>query len=488
MRSSGILLAISSLPGPYGIGSLGKVAYNFIDFLKASKQKYWQVLPIVNTSFGDSPYQSVSTFAGGINYIDLDLLVEDGYLNLVDVIGLKEDVDKVDYGKLYLNRYAILKVAYKNFLKNIPNNYFSFIKENEYWLTDFSLFMSIKKYFNEASFDTWPKGFRLKNKDVLMSFIENHQEEIDFWNFTQYIFYNQWYKLKLYANASDIRIIGDLPIYVAYDSADVWGKPHLFDLDQNYVPKKVAGVPPDYFSETGQLWGNPLYNYQEMEKDNFAWWIQRLKHFSKIFDVIRLDHFRGFEAYYTIPYGNSTAVCGTWEKGPGMKLFNQVFKELPNINMIAEDLGFLTEEVYELLRETKLPGMKIMQFGFDLYGDSEHAPHNYRQHMVVYPGTHDNDTVKGWYQKLDESLKHYVLEYLNISDDSNITDDFIKEIFKSNANLVIVQLQDYLGLDNQARMNEPGVVGNNWKWRVNKDSLTSELTEKIKKITEAYRR
>lgn len=488
MRSSGILLPISSLPGPYGIGSLGKVAYNFIDFLKASKQKYWQVLPIVNTSFGDSPYQSVSTFAGGINYIDLDLLIEDGYLKLVDVIGLKEDVDKVDYGKLYLNRYAILKVAYKNFTKNIPNNYFSFIKENEYWLKDFSLFMSIKKHFNEASFDTWPIEFKLKDQEVLNTFINTHQDEIDFWNFTQYIFFTQWYKLKLYANASNIRIIGDLPIYVAYDSSDVWGKPELFDLDKDYVPKEVAGVPPDYFSKTGQLWGNPLYNYQKMEEDNFDWWIKRLRHFSKIFDVIRLDHFRGFEAYYTIPYGNKDATIGTWKKGPGMKLFTQVFKELKDIDLIAEDLGFLTEEVYELLRETKLPGMKIMQFGFDLYGDSEHAPHNYKQHMVVYPGTHDNDTIKGWYQKLEDNVKQYVLEYLNVKDDSTLTDDFIKTIFKSSANLVIVQLQDYLGLDNDARMNEPGLVGNNWKWRVQSDQLSIDLSDKIKKITTIYRR
>ena len=488
MRSSGILLALSSLPGPYGIGCLGKVAYNFVDFLKESKQRYWQVLPIVNTSFGDSPYQSVSTFAGGINYIDLDLLVEDGYLNLVDVIGLKEEVDVVDYGKLYLNRYAILKVAYKNFIKNLPNNYFSFIKENEYWLKDFSLFMSIKKHFNEVSFDKWPEKFRLKDKDTLDVFIEEHQEEIDFWNFTQYIFFNQWYKLKLYANASNIRIIGDLPIYVAYDSADVWGKPELFDLDEKLVPKKVAGVPPDYFSKTGQLWGNPLYNYQEMEKDNYDWWINRLKHFSKIFDVIRLDHFRGFEAYYTIPYGNINAIDGKWEKGPGMKLFNQISKKLEDINMIAEDLGFLTEEVYELLRETKLPGMKIMQFGFDLYGDSEHAPHNYKQHMVVYPGTHDNDTIKGWYNKLDDNTKKYVLDYLNVLNDENIVYDFIKEIFKSNADLVIVQLQDYLNLDNNARMNVPGLLGNNWKWRVKSCELSTKLSEKIRKITEIYRR
>lgn len=488
MRSSGILCAISSLPSPYGIGSLGKVAYDFIDFLKASKQKYWQVLPIVNTSFGDSPYQSVSTFAGGINYIDLDLLVEDGYLNKVDVIGLIENVTVVDYGKLYLNRYAILKVAYKNFCKNLPNDYFSFIKENNYWLNDFSLYMSIKKHFNEASFDQWPKAFKLKEEDVINTFIDTHQDEIDFWNFTQYIFFNQWNKLKLYANASNIRLIGDLPIYVAYDSCDVWGNPKLFDLDENLVPKKVAGVPPDYFSETGQLWGNPLYNYQEMEKDNFSWWINRLRHFSKVFDYIRLDHFRGFEAYYTIPYGNKTAIDGAWVKGPGMKLFNQVFKELKDINLIAEDLGFLTEEVYELLRETKLPGMKIMEFGFDVYGDSDHAPHNYKQHMVAYPGTHDNDTIKGWYDALDDTTKNYVKDYLNVQDDLTIVDDFIKTIFSSSADLVIVQLQDHLGLDNSARMNEPGVLGNNWKWRVKQSDLSLDLIEKIKKITEIYRR
>ncbi|MBR2891252.1 MAG: 4-alpha-glucanotransferase [Bacilli bacterium] len=488
MRSSGILCAISSLPSPYGIGSLGKVAYDFIDFLKASKQKYWQVLPIVNTSFGDSPYQSVSTFAGGINYIDLDLLVEDGYLNKVDVIGLTENVTVVDYGKLYLNRYAILKVAYKNFCKNLPNDYFSFIKENNYWLNDFSLYMSIKKHFNEASFDQWPKAFKLKEEDVINTFIDTHQDEIDFWNFTQYIFFNQWNKLKLYANASNIRLIGDLPIYVAYDSCDVWGNPKLFDLDENLVPKKVAGVPPDYFSETGQLWGNPLYNYQEMEKDNFSWWINRLRHFSKVFDYIRLDHFRGFEAYYTIPYGNKTAIDGAWVKGPGMKLFNQVFKELKDINLIAEDLGFLTEEVYELLRETKLPGMKIMEFGFDVYGDSDHAPHNYKQHMVAYPGTHDNDTIKGWYDGLDDTTKNYVKDYLNVPDDLTIVDDFIKTIFASSADLVIVQLQDHLGLDNSARMNEPGVLGNNWKWRVKQSDLSLDLIEKIKKITEIYRR
>ena len=487
MRASGILLPISSLPSPYGIGSLGKSAYQFVDFLKASKQKYWQVLPIVNTSFGDSPYQSVSTFAGGINYIDLDLLVEDKYLNSEDVEGLKEEVTSVDYGKLFNNRYAILKVAFLKFKQNLPNNYFSFIAENNYWLDDFALFMSLKKHFNEAPFNEWPKEFKLKEEKVIKEFIELHSEELDFWKFTQYIFFEQWYKLKLYANASDVRIIGDLPIYVAYDSSDVWSNPNLFELDENMNPYKVAGVPPDYFSKTGQLWGNPLYKYDVMEQDGYKWWINRLRHFSKVFDVIRLDHFRGFEAYYTIPSGELTAINGKWEKGPSMKLFNKIFEEIKDINLIAEDLGFLTKEVYDLLDATKLPGMKIMLFGFDPNGDSEHAPHNYKKHLIAYPGTHDNDTILGWYKKIDDYTKQYVLEYLN-SNDSTIVDDFIRTIFASSANLVIVQLQDHLGLDNLARMNEPSTLGNNWKWRVKNNQLTKELSNKIKKITEIYRR
>ena len=490
MRASGILLPISSLPSPYGIGSLGLEAYQFIDFLKESKQKYWQVLPIVNTSFGDSPYQSVSTFAGGINYIDLDILVDENYLKNSDVEGLKEEVNNVDYGKLYNNRYAVLKVAYNNFKQNIPNDYFLFEKENKNWLFNFSLFMSIKKHFNEAPFNEWPKEFKLKEEEVINKFIEQYQEEINFWNFTQYIFFEQWYKLKLYANASGIKIIGDLPIYVAYDSSDVWGNPELFDLDENMNPYKVAGVPPDYFSKTGQLWGNPLYKYDVMKKDGYKWWIERLKHFNKIFDVIRLDHFRGFEAYYTIPYGEKTAINGSWEKGPGMNFFNKVFEEIKDIDLIAEDLGFLTKEVYDLLENTKLPGMKIMQFGFDVYGNSEHAPHNYKKHLIAYPGTHDNDTVLGWYRKLDDFTKQYVLEYLNISTENEIeiVDQFIRTIYATSANLIIVQLQDHLCLDNHARMNEPSTLGNNWKWRIKKEYLNKKLSTKIRKITEIYRR
>ncbi len=488
MRSSGILLALSSIPSPYGIGSLGQEAYNFIDFLKESNQKYWQVLPIVNTTFGDSPYQSVSTFAGGINYIDLDLLIEDGYLEELDLEELKEKVNGVDYGKLYNNRYPILKKAFRKFSCNLPSDYFRFVKENEYWLRDFSTFMSIKKTYNDASFDTWPNELKLKDQETIKAFCEKNIDEINFWNFTQYLFFNQWYRLKLYANASGIRLIGDLPIYVAYDSSDVWGKPELFDLDENMAPYKVAGVPPDYFSKTGQLWGNPLYNYEQMEKEHFYWWIKRLEHFSKVFDVIRLDHFRGFAGYYTIPVGEETAINGKWEKGPGMKLFKEVFEKLPNCNLIAEDLGLLTKDVFELLEETKLPGMKIMQFGFDPNSDSEHLPHNYKKHMVVYPGTHDNDTIKGWYEKQNKEVQEFVKDYLNIQDDKNISDDLIKTILASVADLVIIQLQDYLGLDSVGRMNTPGVLGNNWKWRVTNEQLSTELSEKIKKYTHIYKR
>ena len=489
MRASGILLPISSLPSPYGIGSLGKSAYQFVDFLKASKQKYWQVLPIVNTSFGESPYQSVSTFAGGINYIDLDLLVEDKYLNSEDVEGLKEEVTSVDYGKLFNNRYAILKVAFLKFKQNLPNNYFSFIAENNYWLDDFALFMSLKKHFNEAPFNEWPKEFKLKEEKIIKKFIELHSEELDFWKFTQYIFFEQWYKLKLYANASDVRIIGDLPIYVAYDSSDVWSNPNLFELDENMNPYKVAGVPPDYFSATGQLWGNPLYDWKAHKKEKYRWWVSRIRNLLKIADYVRIDHFRGLEQYWSVPYGEETAMNGKWEDGPKADLFLAIEKELgKGLPIIAEDLGVITPEVEALRDRFGLPGMRVLQFGFDSGDESTFLPHQFdTTNCVCYTGTHDNNTTRGWYANASEYSRDKVRYYMN-TDGYNIHWDFIRTCMGTIATYAIFPMQDVLGIGEEGRMNTPGVGTDNWSWRYKKNALSGELAKALCNLTRIYGR
>lgn len=476
-KEAGILLPLSSLPSPYGIGTMGVEAYKFVDFLHAANQQYWQLLPIGITSFGDSPYASLSTYAGGYYYIDLDFLVKDKLLTKEELKPLKARLGKINYENLYATRLDILKKAFNRFEKN--KDYEKFLIENSNWLFDFSLFMAIKEKLHGASFDVWPDD--VKHKYNVNNYVT--EKDVEFYKFIEYLFFKQWTNLKNYANMKGIKLIGDLPIYVAYDSSDVWANPSIFDLDENLVPKKVAGVPPDYFSKTGQLWGNPLYKWDILEKSNYKWWVNRIKHTSKLFDVIRLDHFRGFAGYWSIPYGDKTAVNGRWEKGPAKKLFDQIKKELPNVEIIAEDLGTLTPDVYELLDHTNFPGMKVFQFGISSDLNSEHLPHNYKYNQVVYPGTHDNQTLMGFVKSLNKENKKLILKYLQINSLDNINNDIIIKMYKSKARLVVVPFTDFLGYGDNARINTPSTLGCNWTFRLHKNDINSELALRIKELT-----
>lgn len=486
MRSSGILMPVFSLPSKYGIGTFGKEAYKFIDFLSLAKQKYWQVLPLGPTSFGDSPYQSFCAFAGNPYFIDFDMLIEEGLLEKSDVDNLNTDELKIDYEKLYNTRFDVLKKAYLNFVPD--ETYFYFIEQNEEWLHDYALFMSLKTKQFGASWDVWEEKYRIHNKEVLDVYYKENKQEVDFWKFVQYTFDYEWKLLKEYASELNIDIIGDIPIYVAYDSSDVWANTKLFDLDKNLKPVNVAGCPPDAFSEDGQLWGNPLYNYSLMKKDNYSWWIKRLKRACELYDVIRIDHFRGFEAYFSIPAKDKNAKGGKWKKGPGFNLFKVINEELPNAKIIAEDLGFLTENVHKLLKKTGYPGMKVLEFAFDPKGDSDYLPHNHIKNCVVYTGTHDNMPLRAWFDELNEEEKHFVREYLKLTDDAKVCDQMVRLALESVADLTIIPLQDYLGLGLDARINTPATSTSNWTYRIKKEYLSNELALYIAFLTKLYRR
>ncbi|MDD4000922.1 MAG: 4-alpha-glucanotransferase [Bacilli bacterium] len=490
MRGSGILLHISSLPGPYGIGSLGKEAFQFVDFLKAAGQKYWQVLPLGPTSYGDSPYQTLSAFAGNPYFIDLEVLVEKGFLSKAEITDLpKKDTSYVDFNLQYRQRFLILKRAFSNFTKtNADHQAFHNFKKEQDWLGDYSLYMAIKTKHHGDSWDLWPEPFKYRHNESLKEFCADHQEEIEFWNFLQFEFYQEWEALKTYAHEQGIVFIGDMPIYVAYDSADVWSRPEYWLLDEKLQPQVVAGVPPDQFTKDGQLWGNPLYNYPLMEKDNYSWWIKRISHGLKTFDYLRIDHFRGFESYYSIPFGEKTARKGKWVKGPGMKLFSLVKEAIKSPAIIAEDLGYLTLEVREMLAACGFPGMKILQFGFDAGGDSEYAPHNHSKNSIVYPGTHDNPTTKSWVKTLSLKDYQYLKDYLQLRRKSEVVKYMIRECFKSVCDTCIIQMQDYLELDDRARFNKPSTLGGNWIWRVNRKNLNSKLAKEISRLVNIYRR
>lgn len=489
MRASGILLPITSLPSPYGIGTMGKEAYYFANFLKGANQKYWQVLPLGPTSYGDSPYQTFSTFAGNPYLIDLDLLIEENLLTKEDILHFKaQNCSTIDYEFQYNNRFDVLRVAFANFLFDEDLSFNKFCRNEQQWLDDYALFMSIKRMHKDISWWLWPKEYKTKEIEAIKNFTLNHMEEITFWKFVQYLFFKQWYALKKYVNDLGIEIIGDIPIYVAQDSSDCWSNPDEWQLDERLLPIDVAGCPPDAFAITGQLWGNPLYNYEKMAGNNFQWWIKRIESSFKIYDIVRIDHFRGFEAYYAIPYSNPTAEFGTWVKGPGLKLFSEIKKQLGDVKIIAEDLGFLTPEVYQLLKDTGYPGMKILQFGFDPWNDSEYLPHNYQYNSVVYPGTHDNMPILGWYQQLNQDEKRFCLDYLDLEDEKCIVEKMIKTCLASVCKMAIIPIQDYLELGNEARINIPSTLGDNWVWRLEKDDLTPELQLKIAKWTKTYRR
>lgn len=483
---------LSSLPSPYGVGTMGKEAYAFVDFLKEAGQSVWQMLPICPTSYGDSPYQSYSTFAGNPYFIDLDKLEEMSLLEKEEYesIDWEETPEKVNYGTLYNKRYPIYHKAVDRFLSAPPSDFERFCEENAFWLSDFALFMTLKDVHNGASWSDWETSLRNHETEALESAEKKYEDHILFWKAIQYLFFKQWKELKAYANENGISIIGDLPIYVSLDSVDVWAHPELFQLDGEKIPREVAGVPPDGFSADGQLWGNPLYDWDYMEETGYVWWIQRIEYLCKVYDTLRIDHFRGFDTYFAIPYGETTAKNGYWKQGPGMKLFNAVEKTIGRQRIIAEDLGYLTETVKQLVKDSGFPGMKVLEFAFDCRDASgtEYLTHNYETNCVAYTGTHDNDTIIGWSQDASQEDIEYAKEYLGYSEGDEWNWVMMNALWRSVAELTIVQAQDLLGLGSEARMNQPSTLGKNWCWRALPGVFTEELAEKVKRKMKIYGR
>jgi 4-alpha-glucanotransferase len=522
MRYCGILLHPTSLPGKYGIGDLGQAAYDFVDFLEKAGQSMWQILPLGHTGFGDSPYQSFSAFAGNPLMISPDLLVEGGLLKSEDIAKVPEfDEAKVDFGKVQSYKEGLLKKAYTNFKKGKADKEFTaFCRKNSFWLKDYALFMALKNYFIEqrrneyespeykayykltvkslgengvkdcyygACWNSFPEKLKNRDEAELKKYTNSLKKEVEYYKFIQYLFFKQWDELKKYANEKGIKLIGDIPIFVAADSADTWAQRELFHINAKGFPTEVAGVPPDYFSEEGQLWGNPLYNWKIHAQTGYEWWVKRVDSVLKLVDIVRIDHFRAFESYWSIPYGSKNAVKGEWKKGPGRELFDAISDKLGSLDIIAEDLGDLNEEVHILRDELGLPGMKILQFAFDNSGN-EYQPHNYTSdNFVVYTGTHDNDTTIGWYKNTNESCRDYARRLMRVSGD-DISWDMIRLAISSNARYCIIPLQDVLCLDSDARMNTPGVADGNWQFRFKADALTDEKAEGLKYLCELYNR
>lgn len=490
MRGCGVLMHITSLPSPYGIGTFGAEAERFVDWLVSAKQKYWQVLPLSPTGYGDSPYQSFSTFAGNPLLIDLDELVTGGLLTKAQCESSEFGADPsfVDFEKVSKTKRELLKEAFHSFTDDV--GFLAFTAEEAQWLDDYALFMAIKGANEQRPWYQWEKNLRLREPKSVEAATETYKEEIRFWKFVQYTFSRQWSRLRRYANKNGVKIIGDIPIYVALDSADVWASPELFELDAEYNPKRVAGVPPDYFSATGQLWGNPLYNWEYMRSEKYLWWSTRVKKAAELYDCLRIDHFRAFDTYYAVPFGEKTAEHGTWEKGPGIELFDAVTKNLGsnnNIEIIAEDLGEIFDSVKVLLKQTGFPGMRVLQFGFNPAGeDNIHLPHEYVANSVVYTGTHDNSTVRGWFRGADAKSRKMAVRYVNKARFESISDAFIRTLYASKANLAIIPAQDILGLYDNARMNIPSTIGGNWIWRVKPGALKQKHADKLAGLAGIY--
>lgn len=489
MRKSGILMHITSLPNPYGIGSMGKCAYEFVDFLCNAGQSYWQILPLSPTGYGDSPYQSFSTFAGNHYLIDLDMLIGEGLLKQeeVDAVCWSRDESRVDYGCLYSNRGKLLRLAYARFTPN--EEYRGYVCENKDWLEDYALFMTLKEKYGGANWQSWSLSLMHRIPEMMESLRLQWKDSIGFHCFLQYTFFRQWKALRAYANEKGIRIIGDVPIYVPLDSADVWANPQLFQLDGNGRPKLVAGCPPDSFTADGQLWGNPLYDWEKMKETGYDWWIRRLKAAAGMYDVVRLDHFRGFESYWAVPARDKTAAGGSWKKGPGLDFIRAIQKGLPDLDFIAEDLGFVTPEVRQLQEQSGYPGMKVMQFAFDSRESSDYLPHTYPVNSVCYSGTHDNLTLVQWLQEAAPEDIAVAKAYLGLNEEEGLVRGIIRGCMGSVSKLCVIQMQDYLELDGTARMNFPGTLsGNNWTWRAQRGFVTKELTERIRATTKRYGR
>lgn len=490
MRRSGVLMPVSSLPSRFGIGGFSKEAYDFVDFLAASGQSLWQILPLGPTGYGDSPYQSFSTFAGSPYYISLDALIEEGLLTEEECssVDFGNDTKRVDYEKIYYTRFELLRKAFERANRSDDADYSAFVKENELWLKDYAMYMAVKDSLGGVSWIEWDEEIRLRKPKAMKKYEKELADDIAFYSYQQYLFSKHWSALKEYANKKGIQIVGDIPIYVAFDSADTWAKPELFQLDQKNVPTAVAGCPPDAFSATGQLWGNPLYRWDYHEKTGFAWWMQRLAHCFDIYDIVRIDHFRGFDEYWAVPYGDETAENGEWKPGPGYKLFEVMKKTLGNRAVIAEDLGFLTPSVLKLVKKTGYPGMKILQFAFDATGESDYLPHKYPNNCVVYTGTHDNDTVNGWLATLNKKDLSFVKKYVNAKRTPELCETLIRTALGSVADTAIIPMQDYLGLGSEARINTPSTLGGNWEWRMEKDACTEELSEHMLELARIYDR
>ena len=494
-KLAGILLPITSLPSEYGVGCFSQSAYDFVDQLKAAGQSLWQILPIHPTSYGDSPYQSFSTFAGNPYFISLEALVEEGVLTQeeCEAADWGSDPTRVDYEKLYHNRYPLLRKAYERSNVYQDEAYQQFIAENGWWLNDYALFMALKNYFGGKSWSEWPEDIRLRWKNALDYYRRELYFDVEFQLYMQFKFFQQYKKLRAYANKQGIRIVGDIPIYVSMDSADTWANPQLFQLDEENKPIAVAGCPPDGFSATGQLWGNPLYRWDYHKQTGYQWWVTRLWYVFKLYDVTRIDHFRGFDEYYSIPYGDTTAENGHWEKGPGIDLFRCVEWNLGWHEVIAEDLGYVTDSVRQLVQDSGFPGMKVLEFAFDSRDSgsaNDYLPHNYQENAVVYTGTHDNETVAGWFDTIcteDRALaRNYLCDYY--TPEEEIYKPFIALAMGSVAKYCIVPIQDYLGLDNSCRINKPSTIGCNWRWRVTQQQLSRELQQDILAQTMRYGR
>lgn len=492
-RTSGILMHITSLPSPHGIGTLGKAAYDFVDFLESAGQRYWQVLPLGHTGFGDSPYQCFSAAAGNYLLIDLDTLVKDGLLTEAEVQAAEftHTPDKVDYIALAETRPPLLRRAFARADEEMLKSIASFRRKNREWIEDYALFMALKeeKYEGRALWD-WPEtDVRDRVPAALRRVRTELKDEIDFRVFLQYLFFQQWTALRAYANEHGVQIIGDIPIYVSPDSADVWQHPELFKLKPDFSPKKVAGVPPDYYSETGQLWGNPVYDWKRHEENGYRWWIWRMKSNMALFDVIRIDHFRGLESYWEVTAGAENAIKGRWCKGPGMRLLSALEAALGKLPVVAEDLGIITDKVRDLLDESGFPGMKVLIFGFDVWNDNEHLPHNYKPNMIVYTSTHDSQSICEQIMDIcNDDEKQFAYRYLRSSHSEALGWSAIKTLWASCANITMTTMQDVLSLGADARMNVPATVGGNWAWRVRKEGINPEVARMLREITETYKR
>ena len=495
-RSSGILLHISSLGGNQGIGTFGREAYEFVDFLKKAEQKMWQILPLGTTSYGDSPYQSFSAFAGNPYFIDLEEIIGRNGLEKKDLenADLEDHKEYIDYEKIYTNKLALLKLAFKNEGYKFKDEINKFKEKHIFWIEDYALFMAMKDKNSGTSWMEWKKEEKFAHIKTLRKNRDELTEEIDYYIYMQYVFYTQWNRLKSYANTNDVKIVGDLPIFISSDSVEAWLQTDLFLFDEKKNMKVVSGCPPDDFSADGQFWGNPLYNWKVNRRKKYSWWIERMRAAFEIYDIVRIDHFRGFESYWEIPADAKNARPGKWVKGPGISLFKAIKEELGDLPIIAEDLGFMTKGVEKLLKDSEYPGMKILEFGFGGGDESEYLPKNYPENTVAYTGTHDNETVVGWYENIMQHerdyVNHYLNEYLGWGEvtTNNIHMAMIEGIWKSNANIAIAPMQDFLALDNRARINTPSTLGNNWKWRLKGDELKDELSNYIRDITIKYSR